>query len=160
MMLCPQLQPPAIRQPEGAAGSRPAPSAHRVWVPGQKTVLGGPWAPQKKVLLDIWHCTQLMPSSLCWPLDWLHCQYKMLNPFVHICQSSGAVWKSRWLSWAPIPNKPMVSVDIKQHSTKCTFEEVDGKTLIAVLNVAALTWWSTTWWRCLWSLWLHQNSGK
>ena len=30
-------------------------------------------------------------------------------------QSSGAVWKSRWLSWAPVPNKPMVSVDVKQH---------------------------------------------
>ena len=30
-------------------------------------------------------------------------------------QSSGAVWKLRWLSWAPIPNKLTVSVDIKQH---------------------------------------------
>ena len=29
-------------------------------------------------------------------------------------QSSGAVWKSRWTSWAPVPNKPTVSVDIKQ----------------------------------------------
>ena len=26
-----------------------------------------------------------------------------------------AVWKSRWTSWAPVPNKPTVSVDIKQH---------------------------------------------
>ena len=34
-----------------------------------------------------------------------------------ICgQSSGAVWKSRWPSWAPVPNKPTVSVDVKQHS--------------------------------------------
>ena len=33
------------------------------------------------------------------------------------CQSSGAVWKSRWTSWAPVPNKPTVSVDVKQHST-------------------------------------------
>ena len=32
-------------------------------------------------------------------------------------QSSGAVWKSRWPSWAPVPNKPTVSVDVKQHST-------------------------------------------
>ena len=24
----------------------------------------------------------------------------------------------RWPSWAPVPNKPMVSVDVKQHSTK------------------------------------------
>ena len=33
-------------------------------------------------------------------------------------QSSGAVSKSKWLSWAPVPNKPTVSVDVKQHSTK------------------------------------------
>ena len=31
--------------------------------------------------------------------------------------SSGGVWKSRWPSWAPVPNKPTVSVDVKQHST-------------------------------------------
>ena len=28
------------------------------------------------------------------------------------------VWKSRWPSWAPVPNKPTVSVDVKHHSTK------------------------------------------
>ena len=33
-------------------------------------------------------------------------------------QSSGAVWKSRWPSWASGPNKPTVSVDVKQQSTK------------------------------------------
>ena len=33
-------------------------------------------------------------------------------------QSSGGVWKSRWPSWAPVPNKPTVSVDVKQHSTR------------------------------------------
>ena len=32
-------------------------------------------------------------------------------------QSSGAVSKSRWTSWAPVSNKPTVSVDVKQHST-------------------------------------------
>ena len=32
--------------------------------------------------------------------------------------SPGAVWKSRWPSWASVPNKPPVFVDIKQHSTK------------------------------------------
>ena len=32
-----------------------------------------------------------------------------------IWQSSGAV--SRWPSWAPVPNKPTVCVDVKQHST-------------------------------------------
>ena len=30
-------------------------------------------------------------------------------------QSSGAVWKSRWPSWAPVPNKHTVFVDVKQH---------------------------------------------
>ena len=30
-------------------------------------------------------------------------------------ESSGAVWKSRWPSWAPVPSKPTVSVDVKQH---------------------------------------------
>ena len=38
------------------------------------------------------------------------------------CQSRGGrpgrgVSKSRWTSWAPVPNKPTVSVDVKQHST-------------------------------------------
>ena len=28
------------------------------------------------------------------------------------------MWKSRWPSWASVPNKPKVSVDVKQHSTK------------------------------------------
>ena len=32
-------------------------------------------------------------------------------------QSPEAVWKSRRPSWAPVPNKPTVSVDVKQHST-------------------------------------------
>ena len=32
-------------------------------------------------------------------------------------ESSGAVWKSRWTSWAPVPNKLTVSVDVKRHST-------------------------------------------
>ena len=41
----------------------------------------------------------------------------------HHCQSSGAVWKSRWPSWAPVPNKPTVSVDVKQDSTS----ELDTK---------------------------------
>ena len=35
-----------------------------------------------------------------------------------LAQCSGAVWKSRWPSWAPVPNKPTVSVDVKQHSTQ------------------------------------------
>ena len=32
-------------------------------------------------------------------------------------QNSGAVWKWRWPSWAPVPNKPTVFVDVKQHFT-------------------------------------------
>ena len=36
---------------------------------------------------------------------------------IWISRSSGVVWKSRWPSWAPVPNKPTVSVDVKQHST-------------------------------------------
>ena len=36
-------------------------------------------------------------------------------------QSSGAVWNPMWLSWAPVPNKPTVSVDVKQHSTNQRF---------------------------------------
>ena len=42
--------------------------------------------------------------------------------------SSGAVWKWMWTSWAPVPNKPTVSVDVKQHfnqlfwqNTTCSF---------------------------------------
>ena len=38
-----------------------------------------------------------------------------IHPQMPNYQSSGAVRKSRWTSWAPIPNKPMVSVDVKQH---------------------------------------------
>ena len=34
---------------------------------------------------------------------------------IRAAQSSGAVRKSRWTSWAPVPNKPTVSVDVKQH---------------------------------------------
>ena len=30
-------------------------------------------------------------------------------------QSSETVWKSKWPSWAPVPNKPTVSLDVKQH---------------------------------------------
>ena len=32
-------------------------------------------------------------------------------------QSSGAMCGSRWPSLAPVPNKPTVSVDVKQHSS-------------------------------------------
>ena len=32
-------------------------------------------------------------------------------------RSSRAVRKSRWLSWAPVPNKSKVSAEVKPHST-------------------------------------------
>ena len=32
----------------------------------------------------------------------------------------GAVSKLRWTSWAPVPNKPTVSVDVKQHFNHVT----------------------------------------
>ena len=32
-----------------------------------------------------------------------------------LAQSSVAVWNSRWPSWAPVPNRPTVSVVVKQH---------------------------------------------
>ena len=31
-------------------------------------------------------------------------------------QAARAMWKLRWPSWLPVPNKPTVSVDIKQHT--------------------------------------------
>ena len=43
-----------------------------------------------------------------------------------LCESWGA-----WLSWAPIPNKPLVSVDVKQHSTK----------YLAMVILSLLSWW-------------------
>ena len=54
------------------------------------------------------------------PYWFVHYQWKRLAPDVFDTfashsdlQNSEAVWKSRWLSWAPVPNKPMVSVDVK-----------------------------------------------
>ena len=36
-------------------------------------------------------------------------------------QSSAAVWQSRWPSWAPVPKKPTVSVDLKLNQRLITF---------------------------------------
>ena len=51
-------------------------------------------------------------------------------------QSSGAAWKSKWPSWAPVPNKPTVSVDVKQHfDNLCTLEDwVDTPEIHLVLK--------------------------
>ena len=47
---------------------------------------------------------------------------KLFTKDVHVPsrqpQSSGAVWKWRWTSWAPVPNKLSVSVDEKQQWTQ------------------------------------------
>ena len=43
------------------------------------------------------------------------CGYEYTYQSIAWHQSSGAVWVSRWTSWAPVPNKPTVSVDVKQH---------------------------------------------
>ena len=40
---------------------------------------------------------------------------RLKNSVFEIALNSGAVWKWRWPSWAPVPNKPTVSVDVKQH---------------------------------------------
>ena len=44
--------------------------------------------------------------------------------------------KARWISWAPAPNKPTVSVGVKQHSTNRTQTELRGsvKVEVAVLG--------------------------
>ena len=42
-------------------------------------------------------------------------------------QCSGAVRKAMWPCWAPIPNKPMFSVDIKQHLTKRLWKKMVQK---------------------------------
>ena len=44
--------------------------------------------------------------------------YSHIFRFLVQIQSSGAVWQSRWTPWAPVPNKPTVSVDVKQHFKK------------------------------------------
>ena len=55
-----------------------------------------------------WFCT--IPSA--------HKQYAVILHY--LSQSSGDVWKARWPSWAPVPNKPTVSVEVKQRSAICT----------------------------------------
>ena len=50
---------------------------------------------------------------------WWQCSYIYIDiiPFFSrlYIQSSGAVSMSRWTSWAPVPNKATVSMDVKQH---------------------------------------------
>ena len=67
------------------------------------------------LLCDIIFLILRSVSVLRWPFV-VNRMFKS-NYYYQNQQSSGVVWKSRWPSWAPIPNKPMPSVDIKQHST-------------------------------------------
>ena len=51
--------------------------------------------------------------------------------------------KSRWPSWAPVPNKPTVSVDVKQHSTNQSGDGHSTFTQLCEVRVqvsAALPW--------------------
>ena len=36
----------------------------------------------------------------------LYCSFEISVPFNRLCHSSGAVWESRWTSWAVRPNEP------------------------------------------------------
>ena len=54
----------------------------------------------------------------CWSLSIVHPTKPGSNTKSRMSnQSSGAVWKSRWPSWAPVPNKPKVSVDVTQNTS-------------------------------------------
>ena len=54
--------------------------------------------------------TKHSKCQLYWHLAILYC----ILPFVCVWVLLGAVWKSRWTSWAPVPNKRMVFVHVKQ----------------------------------------------
>ena len=54
-------------------------------------------------------------------------------------QSSGAVIKSRWTSWAPVPNKPTVSVDVKQHINQLQPTGADRFALLSKLLLCVAT---------------------
>ena len=77
------------------------------------------------VLQSSWVCSLLtsvtfdppMPSKLHEKLTSSLLQTIEQVSWNSVPQSSGAAWKSRWPCWAPVPNKPTVSVDVKQHST-------------------------------------------
>ena len=48
-------------------------------------------------------------------VTWHKASFGNLSKDGKLCQNTGAVWKSRWTSWAPVPNNPPVSVDVKRH---------------------------------------------
>ena len=94
--------------------------------------------------------SNLQYSMLLKPVKW---QYvRMLQ------QSSGAVWKSRWPSWAPVPNKPTVSLDVKRHFNRvCYIEKYDkGKIRLTCIcditnrvKLCNITWkYHGPWGRC------------
>ena len=51
-------------------------------------------------------------SVKCFHID---CCLGLLKQLTRLSRAQELCWKSRWPSWAPVPNKPTVSVDVKQH---------------------------------------------
>ena len=47
--------------------------------------------------------------------------FKVSRHLLFVAELGSCVRKSRWPSWAPVPNKPTVSVAVKQHSTNSAF---------------------------------------
>ena len=73
---------------------------------------------------------------------------------------SGAVWKSKWPFWAPVPYKPTVSVDIKQHSTKKPYHQsVPRKWNWGQSNQTDKTRQPLTMWNALVQVQLHNHTG-
>ena len=63
--------------------------------------------------------SQAATKYCCKYTTWMDLQKHAVKDYSHSfwTHRSGAVWKSRWPPWAPVPNKPTVSVDVKQYST-------------------------------------------
>ena len=83
------------------------------------------WGTQVELGSHSWvHChVSLAAEFFRPPLSCFSDSEVFVQDFVpHSCQSSGAVWKSRWPSWAFRPNDSSltVSVDVKQHWTMLT----------------------------------------
>ena len=67
-------------------------------------------------------------------------------------QSSGAVWKPRWTSWAPIPNKPTVAVKVKQHFNQPQWVQKSGYVNFSIVQSSGAVWKSR------WPSWVvHPN---
>ena len=77
---------------------------------------------------------------VCWLIWWTDLTWESVyiwEEWWNMHQSSGAVWKSRWPSWAPVPNKPTVSVDGKQHFNRTWYAFDHDKACMIIMK-----------WRC------------